>query len=134
VSRRRLNDKYEAWHEILAGVPAGGVARRLVSRVRLLTEGETQRISGAYQTVGKGTISSYSELDRNGVPLAIGIVFDAQALDSYLSKCLTAINVLIGMGMVPSTRTRNATLGMNGSFLFQAMWQDALTSPSNGLG
>jgi hypothetical protein len=42
---------------------------------------EIHRISGAYQTVGTGLISSFAEFDRNDKPLVIGIVFNEQALD-----------------------------------------------------
>ena len=39
------------------------------------------RLLGAYASVGKGTVSSYAELDGNGAPKVIGIVFHAGALD-----------------------------------------------------
>ena len=39
------------------------------------------RLLGAYSSVGKGTVSSYAEFEKNGAPKAIGIVFPASALD-----------------------------------------------------
>jgi hypothetical protein len=39
------------------------------------------RSLGANSSVGKGTVSSYAEFDENGVPRAIGIVFQASALE-----------------------------------------------------
>jgi hypothetical protein len=39
------------------------------------------RLLGAYASVGKSTVSSYAELDGNGAPKAIGIVFHPGALD-----------------------------------------------------
>ena len=39
------------------------------------------RLLGANSSVGKGTVSSYAEFDKNGAPKAIGIVFQASALD-----------------------------------------------------
>jgi hypothetical protein len=44
-------------------------------------EMSTERRLGANSRVGKGTVSSYVEFDRNGAPKAIGIVFQASALD-----------------------------------------------------
>ena len=41
----------------------------------------TGRSLGASSSVGKGTVSSYAEFDKNGAPIAIGIVFQASALD-----------------------------------------------------
>ncbi len=41
----------------------------------------TGRLLGANSSVGKGTVSSYAEFDKNGAPKAIGIVFQASALD-----------------------------------------------------
>jgi hypothetical protein len=71
---RKIGTKF--WRVFLLAVVLGVSAGFGCSQ-----KGETQRISGAYQTVGKGMISSYAELDRNGVPLAIGIAFDTQALE-----------------------------------------------------
>jgi hypothetical protein len=39
------------------------------------------RVLGASSSVGKGTASSYAEFDRNGAPTAIGVVFEAGALN-----------------------------------------------------
>ena len=39
------------------------------------------RVLGASSNVGKGTASSYAEFDRNGAPTAIGVVFQASALN-----------------------------------------------------
>lgn len=39
------------------------------------------RILGANASVGNGTVSSYAEFDQNGAPKAIGVVFQASALD-----------------------------------------------------
>jgi hypothetical protein len=39
------------------------------------------RSLGASSSVGKGTVSSYAEFDKNGAPKAIGIVFQASAVD-----------------------------------------------------
>src|SRR5262245_9714601 len=41
----------------------------------------TGRLLGAYSRVGNGTVSSYAEFDQNGAPRAIGIVFQASALE-----------------------------------------------------
>ncbi len=41
----------------------------------------TGRSLGAGSGVGKGTVSSYAEFDKNGAPKAIGVVFQASALD-----------------------------------------------------
>jgi len=41
----------------------------------------TGRSLGANSSVGNGTVSSYAELDKSGAPKAIGIVFQASALD-----------------------------------------------------
>ncbi|MBI4528496.1 MAG: hypothetical protein HY695_32280 [Deltaproteobacteria bacterium] len=41
----------------------------------------TGRTLGAYARVGNGTVSSYAEFDKNGAPRAIGIVFQASALE-----------------------------------------------------
>lgn len=41
----------------------------------------TGRVLGANSSVGKGTVSSYAEFDKNGAPKAIGIVFQANALE-----------------------------------------------------
>ncbi len=41
----------------------------------------SERRLGANSKVGNGTVSSYAEFDRNGAPTAIGIVFQASALD-----------------------------------------------------
>ncbi|HEY6364733.1 MAG TPA: hypothetical protein VI585_08075 [Candidatus Binatia bacterium] len=41
----------------------------------------TGRSLGANSSVGNGTVSSYAEFDQNGVPTAIGIVFQASALE-----------------------------------------------------
>ena len=35
--------------------------------------------------MGKGTVSSYAEFDKNGAPKAIGIIFQASALDGLPS-------------------------------------------------
>ena len=43
--------------------------------------GSTARSLGASSSVGNGTVSSYAEFDKNGTPKAIGIVFQASALD-----------------------------------------------------
>jgi hypothetical protein len=45
----------------------------------------TGRSLGATSTVGNGTVSSYAELDKNGAPRAIGIVFQASALEGLPS-------------------------------------------------
>ena len=47
---------------------------------------QTGRVLGASSSVGKGTVSSYTELDKNGVPRAIGIVFQASALEGLPSE------------------------------------------------
>ena len=39
------------------------------------------RSLGAFSNVGQGTVSSYAEFDKNGAPKAIGIVFQASALE-----------------------------------------------------
>src|SRR5262245_25812471 len=39
------------------------------------------RSLGANSSVGNGTVSSYAEFDKNGAPRAIGIVFQATALE-----------------------------------------------------
>ncbi len=39
------------------------------------------RMLGAYSRVGSGMVSSYAEADRDGTPKAIGIVFQASALE-----------------------------------------------------
>src|SRR5574341_1408514 len=41
----------------------------------------TGRSLGAVSSVGNGTVSSYAEFDENGTPKAIGVVFQASALD-----------------------------------------------------
>lgn len=41
----------------------------------------TARSLGANSGVGNGTVSSYAEFDKNGAPKAIGIVFQASALE-----------------------------------------------------
>jgi hypothetical protein len=41
----------------------------------------TGRPLGANSSVGNGTVSSYAEFDKNGAPIAIGIVFQASALE-----------------------------------------------------
>jgi hypothetical protein len=41
----------------------------------------TGRSLGANSSVGNGTVSSYAEFEKNGAPKAIGIVFQASALD-----------------------------------------------------
>src|SRR5262245_64255840 len=41
----------------------------------------TGRSLGANSSVGNGTVSSYAEFDQNGVPRAVGIVFQASALE-----------------------------------------------------
>ena len=41
----------------------------------------TARSLGANSSVGNGTVSSYAEFDKNGAPRAIGIAFQASALD-----------------------------------------------------
>ena len=41
----------------------------------------TGRSLGANSSVGNGTVSSYAEFDQNGAPTAIGIVFQASALE-----------------------------------------------------
>jgi hypothetical protein len=43
------------------------------------------RLLGANSSVGKGTVSSYAEFDKGGAPKAIGIVFNAAALDGLPS-------------------------------------------------
>jgi hypothetical protein len=43
------------------------------------------RSLGASSSVGKGTVSSYAKFDKNGAPRAIGIVFQASALDGILT-------------------------------------------------
>lgn len=45
----------------------------------------TGRSLGANSSVGKGTVSSYAEFDKNGDPKAIGLVFQAGALDGLPS-------------------------------------------------
>jgi hypothetical protein len=42
----------------------------------------TGRSLGAHSSVGNGTVTSYAEFDKDGAPTAIGIVFQASALDS----------------------------------------------------
>jgi len=44
------------------------------------------RVLGASSSVGKGTASSYAEFDRNGAPKAIGVVFQASALNGLPAK------------------------------------------------
>jgi hypothetical protein len=39
------------------------------------------RSLGAYASVGNGTVSSYADFDKSGAPTAIGIVFQASALE-----------------------------------------------------
>lgn len=39
------------------------------------------RTLGAYSRVGNGTVSSYAEFDNHGAPKAIGVVFQASALE-----------------------------------------------------
>lgn len=46
----------------------------------------TGRLLGANSSVGKGTVSSYAEFDKNGAPKAIGIVFSAGALEELPSE------------------------------------------------
>ena len=41
----------------------------------------TGRALGADSSVGNGTVSSYAEFDKNGAPKAIGVVFQANALE-----------------------------------------------------
>lgn len=41
----------------------------------------TARMLGANSSVGNGTVSSYAEFDKDGAPKAIGVVFQAGALD-----------------------------------------------------
>jgi hypothetical protein len=43
------------------------------------------RVLGAASGVGKGTASSYAEFDANGAPRAIGVIFQAGALDGLPS-------------------------------------------------
>jgi hypothetical protein len=43
--------------------------------------GTPARVLGAYSSVGNGTVSSYTEFDKTGAPKAIGIVFQAKALE-----------------------------------------------------
>jgi len=45
----------------------------------------TGRLLGANSSVGGGMVSSYAEFDKNGAPKAIGIVFQAGALDGLPS-------------------------------------------------
>ena len=45
----------------------------------------TGRVLGTNSSVGKGTVSSYAEFDKNGAPKAIGVVFQAGALDGLPS-------------------------------------------------
>jgi hypothetical protein len=45
----------------------------------------TGRSLGANSSVGKGTVSSYAEFDKNGAPEAIGLVFQAGALNGLPS-------------------------------------------------
>ena len=40
-----------------------------------------ERVLGANSRVGNGTVSSYAEFDRNGAPKAIGVIFQASALE-----------------------------------------------------
>ncbi len=40
------------------------------------------RLLGANASVGKGTVSSYAEIGQDGVPKAVGIVFQASALEA----------------------------------------------------
>jgi hypothetical protein len=48
---------------------------------RMLPGESTTRVLGAYSSLGKGTVSSYAEFDKNGVPKTIGIAFQAKALE-----------------------------------------------------
>ena len=45
----------------------------------------TSRSLGANASVGNGTVSSYAEFDETGAPKAIGIVFQASALEGLPS-------------------------------------------------
>ena len=45
----------------------------------------TERGLGANSRVGKGTVSSYADFDKSGAPTALGIVFQASALEGLPS-------------------------------------------------
>jgi hypothetical protein len=47
--------------------------------------GSASRLLGANSSVGNGMVSSYAEFDKSGAPKAIGIVFQASALDGLPS-------------------------------------------------
>jgi hypothetical protein len=111
----KLGTKF--WRVFLLAVALGGLSAGLGCSQK----GEPQRISGAYQTVGKGMISSYAEFDRNGVPLAIGIVFDAQAREQLPVEMSDGHQCFDRNGDGAHRPAHGMQRGMNGSFLFQAM-------------
>lgn len=44
------------------------------------------RVLGANSSIGKGTVSSYAEFDDSGAPRAIGVIFQASALDGLPAR------------------------------------------------
>ena len=46
----------------------------------------SERWLGANSKVGNGMVSSYAEFDKSGAPTAIGIVFQASALDGLADR------------------------------------------------
>jgi hypothetical protein len=61
------------------------------------------RLLGANSSVGSGMVSSYVEFDKNGAPKAIGIVFQANALEGFLPRIRTGITALTGTTMARLT-------------------------------
>jgi hypothetical protein len=55
------------------------------STPRIYDSGSIDRDLGAFSNLGQGTVSSYSEIDDDGNPTAIGITFSAESLNNLPS-------------------------------------------------